>query len=111
MDMLSSCICGTLISMCNERYSRIATGSVRKGIDILPHSSPLPRKQICTTLVVHVEGRTCLRADYSTYMFVTLHNFWKLGGLKVPISELQGVHKIIALLHSTIVQRPHVIEQ
>ena len=30
--------------MCNERFSHRATDSVRKGIGILPHSSPLPRK-------------------------------------------------------------------
>ena len=39
---------------------------MRKGLDILPHSFHL--SEICTTLVVHVEGRTCLLADYSTYI-------------------------------------------
>ena len=32
------------VFVCNERYSHSATGSVRKGIGILPHSSPLPSK-------------------------------------------------------------------
>ena len=38
MGMLSSCIC---VCVCNEKYSHRATGSVRKALDILPHSSKL----------------------------------------------------------------------
>ena len=43
---------------------------MRKGLDILPHSSLLSSKlrYIYTTLVVHVDGRTCIRAEYFTYI-------------------------------------------
>ena len=69
IGMLSSCICSTLVCMCNERYSHRVTGSVRKGLHILPHSFLLSSKlRWCTALVVHVEGRTCLRAEYFTYI-------------------------------------------
>ena len=55
---------------CNERYSHRTTVSVSKGLDILPHSFLLSSKlrYVLYTLVVQVEGRTCLRAEYFTYI-------------------------------------------
>ena len=68
----------TLLCLCNERYSHWATGSVRKELDILPHSFLLSSKlKICTTLVVHVEGWTCLQAECFTYIHETV-TAWSL---------------------------------
>ena len=70
-------------------YSHRATGSARKGLDILPHSFLcLVNWDIYTTLVVHVEGRTCLRAEYFTYIMSVLLEgrfFIAKAGTKVAI--------------------------
>ena len=67
MEMLSSCICSTLVSVCAMRGIPLGrAGSVRKGLYILPHSFLLSSK---LRYVVHVEGRTCLRAEYFTYTY------------------------------------------
>ena len=41
LGAISGMGCLVVVFVCNERYSHRATGSVRKGFDILPHSSKL----------------------------------------------------------------------
>ena len=46
---------------------------MREGLDILPYSFLLSSKlRYATTLVVHVEGQTCLRAEYFTLHYIAL---------------------------------------
>ena len=80
--MLSSCICSTLVSVC--AMNGIPTGSVRKGLDILYYLTPFIClvNEIGTTLVVQVEGRTCLRAEYFTYIH-NIHTLYKICLFKV----------------------------
>ena len=56
MGMLSSCIC---VCVCSERYSHRATGSVRNGLDILPHSFLLSSK---LTYCMYYSGSASRRA-------------------------------------------------
>ena len=67
MGMLSSCIYGTLASVCAMKGIPIEP-LAQRGKELAYYLTSFAQKtEICTTLVVHVEGRTCFRAEYSTY--------------------------------------------
>ena len=102
MGMLSSCICSTLVSVCNERYSHRATDSVRKGLDILPHSSLLSSK-VRYVLPLQCMSRDRPASGQNTLHTVhTIHSF--LGKLycKSTILTLDPLKEIKEIMYSAI---------
>ena len=65
--MLISCIC---VCVWNEKYSHRATGSVRKGLDILPHSFLSSSK---LRYALPWQCRQCMSRDRLAFGQITLH--------------------------------------
>ena len=85
--MLSSCICSTLVSACAMKG--IPIGPLAQwGKDLTYYLTPFfcLVNEICTTLVVHVEGHTCRRADYFTYIHVFFSKY------SSPLSDESILH-------------------
>ena len=79
--MLSSCICSTLVSVCAMKGIPIGP-LVPWGKDLTYYLTPffclINWDTVCTTLVVHVEGQTWLRADY-IHVYISIYiNYYTL---------------------------------
>ena len=64
MYLQHSCVC-----LCYERYSHRAIGSVRKGLDILPHSFLLSSK------LRYVLSWYCMSRDGPAFGQITIHTY------------------------------------